>query len=199
MIDKSGITALVLAGGRGQRMGGSDKGLLTVAGRPLIELVLEAVRPQVGQVLISANRNHVRYRAYGHPVLPDPMEDYQGPLAGFLAGMRAADTPYLATLPCDGPLLGDDFVTRLAAALASAAADVAVAHDGQRLQPVNALMRTSLLPSLEDFLAAGDRKIDLWYARHHWVSADFSDAPQQFVNVNTPEDRARLERGARGA
>jgi molybdopterin-guanine dinucleotide biosynthesis protein A len=189
------VTALILAGGQGRRMGGEDKGLLDVAGKPLVQHVLEAVKPQVDGILISANRNHERYAAYGYRVLADPLEGYQGPLAGFLAGIRVARTPYLVTLPCDGPLLGGDLVARLRAALEAAGAEIAVAHDGRRLQPVYALLKTALRPSLEAYLAEGERKIDLWFGRHRWTTADFSDAPEQFANVNTPEDRARFEPG----
>jgi len=199
MIDKSEITAVILAGGRGQRMGGTDKGLVAVAGKPLVEHVLGIVACQAGQVIISANRNHERYQAFGHPVLADTLAGYQGPLAGLLAGMRAARTPYLATVPCDGPFLGANHVARLAAALEAAQADIAIAHDGHRLQPVHALVRTALRADLEGFLAAGERKTALWQARHRCAHADFSDAPQQFFNLNTPGDRLRFENRDDGA
>lgn len=191
--EPDGITALILAGGRGSRMGGLDKGLVTVNGKPLVEGILEAIRPQVAAVLINANRNRERYAGYGHPVLPDPLADYQGPLAGFAAGMAASSTPLLLTLPCDGPLVAPDLARRLRTGLEAAGADIAVAHDGRRMQPVYALVRCALLPDLEAFLTAGERKIDLWYARHRTTPVDFSDVPQQFTNVNTPDDRLRLE------
>lgn len=189
----NGITALVLAGGRGRRMGGRDKGLVELRGRPLVAHVIDAIAPQVEAVLINANRNGQRYGAFGWPVVADALTDYQGPLAGFAAGMAASRTPLLLTLPCDGPMVAPDLAKRLADALEKAGADIAVAHDGTRMQPVYALLHCALLPSLEDFLAAGDRKIDLWYERHHTVKVDFSDFPEQFTNVNTPEERARLE------
>ncbi|MDZ7753707.1 MAG: molybdenum cofactor guanylyltransferase MobA [Gammaproteobacteria bacterium] len=192
----NGITALVLAGGRGRRMGGRDKGLVELRGRPLVAHVVEAIAPQVEKVLINANRNRDRYAAFGWPVVSDALTDYQGPLAGFAVGMAASHTPLLLTLPCDGPMVAPDLAARLAVALEGSGADIAVAHDGTRMQPVYALIRCALLPSLEAFLAAGDRKIDLWYERHHTVSADFSHFPEQFTNVNTPEERARLEGAA---
>jgi len=194
----NGITALVLAGGRGRRMGGRDKGLVELRGRPLAAHVIDAIAPQVEAVLINANRNGDRYGAFGWPVVSDALTDYQGPLAGFAVGMAASTTPLLLTLPCDGPMVAPDLAERLAGALEGAGADIAVAHDGSRMQPVYALLRCALLPSLEAFLAAGDRKIDLWYEGHHTVNVDFSDFPEQFTNVNTPEERARLEGEATG-
>ena len=190
-----GIAALILAGGRGRRMGGADKGLVELDGRPLIEHVLAAVAPQVETILINANRNHERYAEYGHPVIADNLADYQGPLAGFAAGMAASPVPLLLTLPCDGPIIAPDLAARLRCALETAGADVAVAHDGERMQPVHALLRCALLPDLEAFLAAGERKIDHWYARRHTVTVDFSDTPGQFANINTPDDRSRLTGG----
>ncbi|KAA6187809.1 molybdenum cofactor guanylyltransferase [Thiohalocapsa marina] len=191
-VDATQVTALILAGGRGRRMGGEDKGLLPLAQKPLVQHVIEAVAGRASGVLISANRNLEQYRAFGWPVLADPLEDHQGPLAGILAGMRAADTPWLVTLPCDAPQLGHGFIPRLLARQQETNAEIVTAHDGCRLQPVHALLQTSLVRSLEGFLAAGERKVDLWYARHQWTTADFSDVPHWFANLNTPEDRARL-------
>lgn len=187
------ISAVILAGGMGRRMGGQDKGQLKLYGRPLIEYVLEAIQPQVNTILINANRNQAEYARYGYPVVPDLLEGYQGPLAGFASGMRAATTPYIVTLPCDGPFSAPDLVARLATALQNMRADIAVAHDGERLQPVYALLPTRLLDSLEDFLAAGERKIDRWYAQHNMALADFSDAVKAFRNINTPQDQQRIQ------
>jgi len=167
-------------------------------GRPLAAHVIDAIAPQVEAVLINANRNGDRYGAFGWPVVSDALTDYQGPLAGFAVGMAASTTPLLLTLPCDGPMVAPDLAERLAGALEGAGADIAVAHDGSRMQPVYALLRCALLPSLEAFLAAGDRKIDQWYEGHHTVNLDFSDFPEQHTNVNTPEERARLEGEATG-
>lgn len=189
------VTGVVLAGGRGRRMGGQDKGLVEFRGRALIEWVLEALDPQVDALLINANRNQARYAAYGYPVVMDELADYQGPLAGFAAALRAAPTELLLTVPCDGPLLPADLVQRLRTAMERGEADIAVAHDGRRMQPVYALLRVSLLPSLESFLAAGERKIDRWYERHVCASVDFSDRPETFANVNSAEERAALEAG----
>lgn len=183
------ITGVVLAGGRARRMGGQDKGLVTLAGRPMVEHVLEVLRPQVGTILINANRNAARYAQYGYPVVADRDGDFSGPLAGMASAMAEAPTPFIVTVPCDGPLLAADLVSRLTLALARDQADLAVAHDGERMQPVYALLPVRLLPSLERWLAAGERKIDSWYALHQVALADFSDRARMFINVNTPEDR----------
>ncbi|MCW8948885.1 MAG: molybdenum cofactor guanylyltransferase [Sedimenticola sp.] len=185
------ITAVILAGGMARRMGGEDKGLIDLDGRPLIAHVLERIQPQVDQVVINANRNLEQYARFGHPVISDTLSDFQGPLAGFLAVMQQVDTDFIVTLPCDGPCLPDNLIERLRKAQQAADADIAVAHDGNRMQPVYALIATRLQPSLEAFLQAGERKIDWWYAKHNTVTVDFSDAPDTFLNINTPEDRER--------
>lgn len=185
---KDNITAVVLAGGRGRRLGGQDKGLMELDGRPMIEHILNLVTPQVNAVIINANRNQQVYADSGHPVISDNMTDYQGPLAGFAAALAATDTDYIMTLPCDGPYVPADLASRLSAAIIENDAELAVAHDGQRMQPVYALIPRSLLGSLQDFLDAGDRKIDLWYARHDTALADFSDDIDTFFNINTDDD-----------
>jgi molybdopterin-guanine dinucleotide biosynthesis protein A len=182
------ITALVLAGGRGSRMGGLDKGLLPFCGSCLAGAVLEAIRPQVGAVLVSANRNLDDYARLGAPVVQDGLPGFQGPLAGILAGLERATTPCLLTLPCDGPFFGPGLVPRLSAALAAAAAEVAVAHDGERLQAAYALIRRDLEPALRAAIAAGERKTQAWYRSRNWTRVDFSDHPEWFLNLNSPED-----------
>lgn len=184
----------MLAGGRGRRLGGQDKGLLEIDGRPLIEHILELVTPQVTAVIINANRNQPIYSSYGYPVISDNMTDYQGPLAGFAAALSVCNTDYIITLPCDGPFVPGDLVNRLSAAIEENDADLAVAHDGERMQPVYALIPRSLLGSLQDFLDDGDRKIDLWYARHNTALADFSDVVDTFFNINTEDDRRSINR-----
>lgn len=196
-IDSSQITAVILAGGRGRRMGGQDKGLVELNGRPLIKHVLSIIAPQVGTVIVNANRNLDRYAGFGYPVVRDNLRDYQGPLAGFAAAMAAAHTPFIITLPCDGPLLPDHYVASMSAALEREDAELAVAHSGERLQPVHALLRCSLRPSLERYLQQGDRKIDLWYRSHRMALADFSRCPQAFRNINTPDERDHLMREAK--
>jgi len=187
------MTGLVLAGGRATRMGGEDKGLLEVAGRPMIAYVIDALRPQVARILVNANRNTERYARFGVPVLGDRLAGFQGPLAGMASGMAAADTEFVLTVPCDSPLVPDDLAGRLIDALEASGALIAVAHDGRRQQPVFALLRTELLSDLKEYLASGERKIDRWFRLHRIVEADFSDRTQAFLNVNTPADRAVLE------
>jgi len=192
--DKENITAVVLAGGRGRRIGGQDKGLVEVGGRPLIEHILDLVTPQVSAVIINANRNQQVYAGYGYPVISDNLTDYQGPLAGFAAALAACETDYIMTLPCDDPYVPTDLVGKLSSAIKNNNAELAVAHDGQRMQPVYALIPRSLLESLQEFLDAGDRKIDLWYARHDTALADFSDDIDTFFNINTEEDRRTIDK-----
>jgi molybdenum cofactor guanylyltransferase len=197
--DKENITAVILAGGRGRRLGGQDKGLLELNGKPLIEHILDAITPQVNAVIINANRNQKVYANYTYPVVSDDMSDFQGPLAGFAVALSVSDTEYIMTLPCDGPAVPADLAARLSKALIDDEAELAVAHDGQRMQPVYALIPRSLLGSLQSFLAAGDRKIDLWYAQHKVALADFSDVMESFFNINTEKDHQRaavLEKSA---
>lgn len=189
---ESSVTGVVLAGGRATRMGGEDKGLVRLAGRPMVEHVLRALVPQVSTVVINANRNRARYAAFGYPVMADDMTDFQGPLAGMCAALAAVRTELTLFVPCDSPLLPPDLADRLMRALTGADSEIAVAFGAQRLQPVFALMQTALEPSLRAYLAAGGRKIDRWYAQHRCAHADFSDAPDTFVNVNTPEERDLL-------
>jgi molybdenum cofactor guanylyltransferase len=198
VIDGQQITALVLAGGKSRRMNGRDKGLLPFGSGLLVGHVIGKVLPQVGAVLISANRNHDEYRQFGHPVIADPIEGFQGPLAGFLAGLENMQTDYLLTLPCDGPVVIPDLAMRLAQGLSEAGMDIAVAHDGKRLQPVYALLHRRVLPGLREALGNGERKIDRWYPTTRWVTVDFSDVPAQFSNINTPEDYARVGQPAAG-
>ncbi|MGK0273027.1 MAG: molybdenum cofactor guanylyltransferase [Cocleimonas sp.] len=187
-INKSQITAVILAGGKGRRLGGQDKGLVEYKGKPLIQHVLEKITLQVDDVLINANRNHESYSALGYKVINDELSDFQGPLAGFATAMQSCNTDYILTMPCDGPSLSDDYVARLATATENKDT-IIVAHDGERLQPVHALIPVSLIESLMKFLESGDRKIDRWYAQNDMVTADFSDQPDMFFNVNTEEQR----------
>jgi molybdopterin-guanine dinucleotide biosynthesis protein A len=187
------ITGVILAGGRAQRMGGIDKGLILLNGKPMVEHVIAALRAEIDYLLINANRNLEQYAAFGYPVVPDIMEGYLGPLAGMASGMRACVTRYIVTAPCDSPLVANNLVRRLYETLTREGADISVAHDGERMHPVFALMRRDLLPSLLDFLNAGQRKIDRWYAQHRLAVAYFRDQPEAFRNVNSPEERAELE------
>lgn len=190
------ITGLVLAGGRGTRMGGVDKGLQNHLGMPLALHALLRLQPQVGSLMVNANRNLSAYESLGAPVWPDPVADYPGPLGGFLAGLEHCETPYLVTVPCDTPNFPTDLVARLAQGLASANADVAIAatlEEGQqRAQPVFALLRTELLESLVAYLHKGDRKIAGWMRQHQCVEVLFEDTAA-FFNANTLADLQRLQ------
>ena len=185
------ITGLVLAGGRGERMGGADKGLLDWQGEPLAQRALHRLAAQVGPMLISANRRAERYAAFGAPVVADDTEGFAGPLAGFLAGLHAARTPLLMAVPCDAPDFPLDLVARLADALAASGADVAVpevnSDTGPRLQPVFCLMRSTVAASIEQALAAGHHKVGQWVQAQRYTSVAFADAAA-FRNINTPGD-----------
>ena len=194
---REAVTGVVLAGGRGTRMGGVDKGLVEVAGRPMVEHVLAAVERQAEAVAINANRSTERYARYGHPVIPDRMDGFQGPLAGMASALEAAATEFVLFVPCDSPLVDASLGPRLHAALTERGverrADIAVAHDGERMHPVFVLLRRTVRSGLEDFLARGERKIDRWFAEEKTEVVDFSDLPDMFLNVNREEDRIRLE------
>ena len=174
-------------------MGGEDKGLIALAERPMVVHVLEALRPQVGSILISANRNRERYADYGLPVLADTVDGYLGPLAGVLTALQECTTEFLVTVPCDAPLIAPDLVARLYAACATAGTDVAVACDGERRQPVFLLLRKAVTPTLRSYLADGGRKAHAWLGQLQAAEADFSDQPDTFANINDPAERERIE------
>lgn len=201
MITTADITGIILAGGRGSRMGGSDKGLQNFRGMPMAMQTLLRLSPQVGELMINANRNLSAYESFGVPVWPDSMPDYAGPLAGFLTGLERCETPYLLTVPCDTPLFPLDLAQRLAQALESEDAEIAMAaareEDGQlRTQPVFCLLKRELMESLVRFTQGGGRKIDAWTAQHRTAVVPFDqpgDAPQAFFNANTLAELHRLE------
>ncbi len=187
------ITGVVLAGGKGRRMGGCDKGLLSLNGKQMIEHVLQLLAPQVDELLINANRNQEQYAQFGYPVVCDDMDNYQGPLAGIAAALRHCTSEYILTVPCDSPLLPTQLAERLYQQAQQTGATITCAHDGIRLQPVFALIHASLLPNLLDYLRSGERKIDRWYQRHSFASVDFSDTLEAFSNINTDQERSKLE------
>ena len=189
---------LILAGGQARRMGGEDKGLIQLNGRAMITYIIAAMQPQVETIMINANRNIDRYGEFGYQVVSDDISGFQGPLAGIASGLANCSVDFVATAPCDGPFLANDYVARLHAAAHANASNISVAFDGERLQPVYALIHKDLLPSLLQFLTEGERKIDLWYARHAYARADFSDAQEMFTNINTPQDLQMIENGLDG-
>lgn len=192
---KQNITGVILAGGRGTRMGGADKGWVSFRGRALIEHVVTGLEPQVGTLIINANRNIERYATLGFPVVPDLLGGYLGPVAGIASGLRRVKTDYAVIVPCDAPLVAVDLVDRLDAAFQrDAAAEIAVAHDGIRIQPTFLLLRCDLADDLIEYLESGGRKLQHWLTRHRVAHADFGDTPDAFVNVNGPDECTVLER-----
>jgi molybdenum cofactor guanylyltransferase len=185
----TGVSGIVLAGGQGRRMGGVDKGLQPLRGRPMIEWVLERLGPQVAEILINANQNLETYEKYGRRVVPDEIAGFAGPLAGLHAGLKAAANPLVVTVPCDSPFLPADLVSRLHGSLKNH--DLAVAKTGQQPHPVFALMKRQVRESLEAFLASGGRKIDAWYAALKVVEVSFDDEADAFRNINTIEELKR--------
>ena len=188
------ITGVILAGGQGRRMGGVDKGLRVLRGKPMIEWVLERFMSQVDEVLINANQNLDVYARFGHPVITDEISGYAGPLAGLQCALSAARHPLVATVPCDSPFLPDDLVTRLNTALQARQAQIAVARTGDQPHPVFCLCRRDVLPHLTRFLADGGRKIDAWYATLRVTEVEFDDEADAFSNINTPEELLAFER-----
>ena len=184
------ITGVVLAGGQGRRLGGMDKGLSLWRGTPLIKHVLDALKPQVSDLLINANRNADYYAEFGYPVIPDELPDYQGPLAGIAKAMDTATTDYLVITPCDCPHIATDLVSRLYNASIKKQCSLCVAHDGKRLQPLFALLDLKLRESLHEYLRQDGRKPDQWYSRQGFYAVDFSDQPNVFSNLNTISDFA---------
>ncbi len=187
------ITGLILAGGRGSRMGSVDKGLQAFRGRPMIAHVLERFAPQVDEILINANRSLDEYAAFGHRVVPDAIDGFAGPLAGLHIGMAHATHPLVATVPCDSPFLPADLIARLSGAMQQHGADLAVAKTFDQPHPVFCLTRASLAPHLHAFLASGQRKIDKWYATLKVVEVPFDDQEAAFSNINTVEELKSLE------
>jgi len=179
------ITGVILAGGLGRRMGGVDKGLQLLRGRPLVEWVLEKLAPQVDEILINANQNLERYRRYGHQVIPDRIAGFAGPLAGLQCALLSASNPLVATVPCDSPFLPADLVARLAAGMRAQHAQLAVARTGAQAHPVFSLCDRAVLGHLNAFLEAGGRKIDAWYASLRVAEVAFDDQPEAFSNINT--------------
>jgi molybdopterin-guanine dinucleotide biosynthesis protein A len=193
------VTGVVLAGGQGSRMGGVDKGLQPFRGRPMVSHVIERLSPQVGEIVINANRNVEAYRAFGHQVVSDAITGFAGPLAGFERGLDYAAGELVMTVPCDSPFLPADLVGRLRAALERADAQLAVAKTGDQAHPVFSLMRRTVHASLREFLGSGQRKIDRWYGALRVVEVAFDDEADAFMNINTRSELAQLDSGGPAA
>lgn len=182
------ITGVILAGGRGRRFSGKDKGLVEVGGRPLVEYAIEFLKAETSELIISANRNIPDYERYGLTVVSDTLPDYQGPLAGMLTGLQNATYDDVIFVPCDMPALPPDLVRRMYATLTDSNANVCIPHDGERTHPVIAIIKRSLDGALQEYLSAGNRKVEDWMTAQRFVVADFPDTPESFRNVNRPDD-----------
>ena len=192
MIAREQITGLILAGGRGRRMGGADKGLRLFKGKPLVTHVIERVRPQVATLLISANRHLDVYRAWGWPVVADRWDDFRGPLAGLASAIARVQTPYVLLSPCDTPFLPESLASRLAAALIAARADAAAVSNAGVLQPLCVLLRRELEANLSDYLARGEASARGWLMQCRHVRVEFDDQPHAFLNFNSAREMAAV-------
>jgi molybdopterin-guanine dinucleotide biosynthesis protein A len=190
----SSVTGLILAGGKGSRMGGVDKGLQAFRGKRLVDHVYERLAPQVGGIIINANQNQEEYRTFGVRVVSDAIGGFAGPLAGFHAGLSVSKRPFLASVPCDSPFLPGDLIERLYTRIDETGAELAVAKTGDQPHPVFSLMRRGVLDHLSDFLKGGGRKIDAWYATLVVVEVAFDDEAQAFSNINTLDELASYEK-----
>lgn len=187
------ISALILAGGQGQRLGGEDKGLLELNQQPLIEYVLQAIRPEVQHIMISANRNLDRYAQYGYPVYADSIAGFMGPLAGILSGLQHCPTDWLLILPADTTGIPQQLVARMWQAVHDQSCTVAIADDGNYLQPTYALLNISLRDNLQHYLENGGRKTQHWMQQQTFCQVDFSDQPEAFLNINTQSEFSRVQ------
>lgn len=180
--------AVILAGGRGQRMGGKDKGTVDYKGLPLVQHVINRLAPQLDQIVISANRNIDFYKIYNYPVLADDMGDYWGPLAGIATAMKFCTCDLLLTAPCDTPRLPGDLLQRLTDVMQKQKVDVVMAQDNNRLHPVIALVNCNLYEDLLAYLQRGERKVMKWMQSQNWAAADFSDQADCFANINSQDN-----------
>ena len=193
MFNQTKIAGVILAGGLARRMNNQDKGLIPYKGRPLVSYAIAALIDVTDQVLINANRNREHYQAFGLPVVADQTDNFDGPLAGVLTAMIYTDADVLVVVPCDSPLIKAEHLQKLLAVRAENAADVAVAFDGVRLHPVFIAIKTSLKTGLENYLASGQRKVGDWLEQQKTVTADFSNEPEIFFNINTLTELSALE------
>lgn len=187
------ISAIILSGGRATRMNGVDKGLVLLQQKPLIAHVITRLTPQVSEILINANREIAQYKTFCLPVLQDEQANFIGPLAGFSLGLKYCKHDYLLTVPCDSPLLPRDLAQRLMTSLLEHNAEIAVASSDGNAHPVFCLCKKSVLHSLTDYIAQGERRVSAWQKSQRYIDVDFSDCSEAFVNLNTLEDLTALE------
>ena len=193
MSEQKKVTGVVLAGGLARRMNKQDKGLMLYHNRPMVSYAVEAISEVTDTVFINANRNKDQYMQFGCEVISDQTDSFDGPLAGIFSAMSHAKTDKLLIMPCDSPLIKATHLQKLLQALTDDV-DIAVAFDGERLHPVFLALKTSLKNSLNAYLQAGDRKIDLWLQQHSLVKVDFSDNAEVFLNINTLSELDALEK-----
>ena len=186
-------TALILAGGRSNRLNAQDKGLVALDNNPIISYIINSLKKQVNNIIICANRSISAYEAFGFPVISDEVANYQGPLAGISVGMRESVDPWLLVVPCDTPFIPNDLAMRLYNDAHRSGADIAVAHDGTRAHYLHCLLRTSLKADLDAHLMAGKLSVNRWFNDHKMLEVDFSDAAERFHNINTQDDLNKAE------
>jgi len=186
------ITAVILAGGQGSRLGGVDKGLIQLQQMSLVQHVINRIKPQVTEIIISANRNLDVYTNLGYPVYTDEVSNFAGPLAGILKALQHCQSEWLLTIPADSPFIADDLTRRLIQNVEDN--KIAIAHDGERLQPTFSLIHKSLESSLKDFLQKGERKTRVWIQQQPHTIVDFSDQADDFININTQEELNNAEK-----
>ncbi len=193
---RTAVTGLILAGGMGRRMNGVDKGLVVLQQQQMIGWVVDILKPNVCEVIINANRNLSDYEKFAANVVKDSIDGFQGPLAGFEAGMSAATSDWVYTCPCDSPKQSPELLPHMFQSVTEGDAEIGVAFDGERTHPVFSLVRTELLQSLRTYLNSGERKIDRWFDQHKLLTVDCSEYAASFININTEEElqRAELER-----
>lgn len=189
------VGAVVLAGGLARRMGGQDKGLVSLAGQPMISYATRTLAPLVDSLVINANRNQQAYEQLGLPVISDRREGHLGPLSGLSSALHAMDTDYVFMCPCDSPFIQGELFAALLSTCLSSDSDVAVPHDGQRLQPVFCLVHRRVEDSLNAFLDAGERKIDRWFEQLAMSVVPAEPYANSFLNINTEEERLAAEKG----
>lgn len=187
------VGAVILAGGLARRMGGQDKGLVQLAGKPMVQYALDTLSPLVDKLVINANRNLAVYRNLGVDVVEDDLQGHQGPLAGLSAGIKALHTDYVCMCPCDSPFLHRDLFVDLLDTCIAENSDVAVPHDGQRLQPVFCVVHRRVLTTLDEFLASGERKIDKWFMQNKLSTIDAAGFSDSFRNINTEQELLSAE------
>lgn len=190
---QASITTVILAGGAARRMGGEDKGVTLLNGKAMISYVIERLAPQSSALTINCNRSQQAYAEFGYPLIEDTISGGLGPLAGVLSALEKSESDYVLSVPCDTPLLPSDLVERMLQTIEIEGAEACTVNDGDRLHPVVLLVKRSVLAGLRSYLSGGGRKVHDWFYSIRHCSADFSDQPEAFININTPQQLATLQ------